>query len=126
MTVLEYNPQDPAVNANPFPIFRCLQDEAPVHWSGPLKSWIITRYEDVRRVTMDAEMSADRLRPFFDTLPTDEQRRLGDLMRYLTQWAVFRDPPEHPRLRGLMNRAFTPRSIEALRPGIAAIVHRNG
>ncbi len=122
MAALQFNPEDPAVNADPFPIFRRLQDEDPVHWSDKLKSWIVTRYDDVRRIALDRELSADRVRPFFEILPSDEQRRLRDLQHYLTLWAVFKDAPDHTRLRGLMNRAFTPRAVEALRPNVERIV----
>jgi cytochrome P450 len=119
---LQFNPADPATNADPFPIFRRLQDEDPVHWSDPVRGWVVTRYDDVRAIALDRAMSADRVRPFFDVLPGEEQRRLADLGRYLTLWAVFKDPPDHTRLRGLMNRAFTPRAVEALRPNIERIV----
>jgi cytochrome P450 len=119
---LQFNPADPATNADPFPIFRRLQDEDPVHWSGAVKGWNITRYDDVRAIALDRAMSADRVRPFFEVLPSEEQRRLADLGHYLTLWAVFKDPPDHTRLRGLMNRAFTPRAVEALRPNIERIV----
>src|SRR5712691_13156448 len=122
MTALQFDPADPVINADPFPVFRRLRDEDPVHWSGALKAWIVTRYDDVRAIALDRELSADRLRPFFDILPSDEQRKLADLQRYLTLWAVFKDAPDHTRLRGLMNRAFTPRAVEALRPNIERIV----
>jgi len=122
MAALVFNPADPAINTDPFPVFRRLQDEDPVHWSGALKAWIVIRYDDVRAIALDRELSADRLRPFFDILPSDEQRKLADLQRYLTLWAVFKDAPDHTRLRGLMNRAFTPRAVEALRPNIQRIV----
>jgi len=122
MAALQFNPADPATNADPFPIFRRLQDEDPVHWSDSLKAWVITRYDDVRAVALDRAMSADRVRPFFNVLPPEEQRRLADLGHYLTLWAVFKDAPDHTRLRGLMNRAFTPRAVEALRPNIERLV----
>jgi cytochrome P450 len=122
MAALTFNLADPAINANPFPIFRRLQDEEPVHWSDALRGWVITRYDDVRRIALDRDLSADRVRPFFEVLPTDEQRKLADLRHYLTLWAVFKDAPDHTRLRGLMNRAFTPRAVEALRPNIERIV----
>jgi cytochrome P450 len=124
MARVDYDPLDRATNADPFPIFRRLQDEEPVHWSDRLKSWVLTRYDDVRAVALDRELSANRLRPFFAVLPSEEQRRLADLQRYLTLWAVFQDPPDHTRLRGLLNRAFTSSAVEARRPAIAAIVAR--
>src|SRR5215471_15154217 len=119
---LQFNPADPATNADPFPIFRRLQDEDPVHWSDRVKGWNITHYADVRAIALERAMSSDRVRPYFEILPSEEQRRLRDLQHYLTLWAVFKDPPDHTRLRGLMNRAFTPRAVEALRPNIERIV----
>ena len=119
---LEYRPDDPAFVADPFPLYRRLRDEDPAHWSPRLKAWVLTRYEDVRRVCLDSRMSSDRLRPFFAAQPPAEASRMGDLVRYLTLWMVFRDPPEHTRLRRLANKAFTPRAVEALRPRVQAVV----
>ncbi len=118
---LEYRPADPGVLADPFPLYRRLRDEDPVHWSGQLKAWVLTRYDDVRRVCLDAQMSSDRLRPYFATLPAAEASRVADLMRYLTLWMVFRDPPEHTRLRRLTAKVFNARSIQAWRARIEGL-----
>ena len=118
---LEYRPNDPAVLADPFPLYRRLRDEDPAHWSPLLKAWVLTRYEDVRRVCLDTRMSSDRLRPFFATLPSAEAARIGELIRYLTLWMVFRDPPEHTRLRRLASKVFNVRSMHALRPNVEAL-----
>src|SRR5213592_4211880 len=76
---LEYRPSDPAVFADPFGVYRRLRDEDPAHWSPRLKAWVLTRYEDVKRVCLDtAGMSSDRLRPFFATLPSAEAARMGE------------------------------------------------
>jgi cytochrome P450 len=119
---IDYKPNDPAVLNDPFPLYARLRDEDPLHWSPGLKAWVLTRYEDVKRVCLDTVgMSSDRLRPFFATLPSAEAARVADLMRYLTLWMVFRDPPEHTRLRRLAAKVFNVRSINALRPGVEAI-----
>ncbi len=119
---LVYDPGDPAIRSDPFPIFRRLQDEDPVHWSPALRGWVITRYEDVRSVATSKEMSPDRLTPFYRSMPDATQRTLSEVIRYLNLWMVFRNPPEHTRLRGLMSKAFTPRAVEALRPNVSALV----
>ena len=106
---LDYKPSDPGFLADPFPLYRRLRDEDPVHWSPRLKAWVVTRYEDVKRICLDATMSSDRLRPFFASLPQGEAERLADLARYLTLWMVFRDPPEHTRLRRLASRCVQSR-----------------
>ena len=121
---LDYKPDDPAFLADPFPMFRRLQDEDPCHWSPRLKAWVLTRYEDVRRVCLDKEMSSDRLRPYFATLPPPEAQRIADIMRYLSLWMVFRDPPEHTRLRRLAGKVFHVKSMHAMRPRIEALMHR--
>ena len=117
----DFRPNDPGFLADPFPVYEALRDHDPAHWSPRLKAWVFTRYDDVRRICLDATMSSDRLRPFFATLPSDEARRVADLIRYLTLWMVFRDPPEHTRLRRLASKVFNVRSIHALRPNVEAV-----
>jgi cytochrome P450 len=119
---LDYRPDDPAFLADPFPLFRRMQDEDPCHWSPRLKAWVLTRYEDVRRVCLDRDMSSDRLRPYFATLPPAEALRIAELMRYLTLWMVFRDAPEHTRLRRLTSKVFHVKSMHAMRPRIEALM----
>ena len=105
---IDYKPNDPAVLADPFPLYARLRDEDPAHWSPRLKAWVLTRYEDVKRVCLDTgTMSSDRLRPFFATLPPPEAMKVAELVRYLTLWMVFRDPPEHTRCGGWPPRCST-------------------
>jgi cytochrome P450 len=119
---LEYRPEDPQILADPFPLFRRMQDEDPCHWSPRLKAWVLTRYEDVRGVCQDKDMSSDRLRPYFATLPPQEALRIAEIMKYLSLWMVFRDPPEHTRLRRLTSKVFHVKSMHAMRPRIEALM----
>lgn len=118
MNPLDYVPNDPAVLADPFALYRRLRNEDPAHWSPRLKAWVLTRYEDVKRVCLDETMSSDRLRPFFARLPSEEASRIAELIRVLTLWMVFRDPPVHTRLRKLSAKVFNVRSVAALRPNV--------
>ena len=114
---------DPAVNANPFPTFARMREEDPIHWSPSMKAWLITRYDDVKRVAMNNEhISANRLTPFFEADPSRAASGIENLMRYLNHWMVFRDPPDHTRLRRLFTKVFTPRSVAVLRPSIDEMV----
>ena len=75
---------DPMTNADPFAIFTALRERDPVHWSEPMKAWIITRYDDVKAVSLNnAEVTADRLAPFFASLPEGRRAGFANLMTYL-------------------------------------------
>ena len=114
---IDWHPEDPATLADPYPIFTRLRDEDPCHWSPRLRSWVLTRYDDVKGVCLDRErVSSDRLRPFFAALPAAEASRIGDIVRYLSLWMVFKDPPEHTRLRRLSSRVFSAKAMQAMRP----------
>lgn len=113
---IDFRPDAPEFLRDPFPFFRRMREEDPVHWSPRLKAWVLTRYDDNKAVCLDREMSSDRLRPFFATLPGPEAARIGDIIRYLTHWMVFRDPPDHTRLRRLTSKVFHLQSMNAMRP----------
>jgi cytochrome P450 len=119
---LEFRPDTPEFLANPFPIYRRMQDEDPVHWSPRLKSWVLTRYDDVKTVCLDRDMSSNRLEPFFASLPGPEAMRIGEIIRFLSLWMVFRDPPDHTRLRRLTSKVFHVKSMHAMRPAIEKIL----
>jgi len=120
--IVDYDPRRPDVITNPFPIFAELRERDPVHWSDALGGWVLTRYRDVRQVLNDARFSADRITPFRDHLHPDARAQVSELLKTLGLWAVFNDPPAHTRRRGLLNKAFTPRAVMALRPMIERIV----
>jgi pimeloyl-[acyl-carrier protein] synthase len=116
-----YHLLDPEVLANPYPLYRRLRMEDPVHWDPFLHAWIVTRYDDVVRVLLD--FSAHRT-------PTPEQLRtmglsdLSPIAEVMVKQMLFMDPPAHTRLRGLCSQAFTPRRVEALREHIQDIANR--
>src|SRR6266478_3679908 len=119
---LPYDPRRPEVLADPYPVLHHLQDEDPVHWSEILGGWVLTRYDDVKAALGDPRLSSDRITPFVNHYAKGGGGELGELGRLVGLWAVFTDPPTHTRLRGLMNRAFTSRAVEQLRPRIVDIV----
>lgn len=116
-----YDPDDASTRGNPFPLFDRLRSMDPVHWSPVLKSWILTRYEDCRLALMSPALSAERVRAFLARRSGDPAD-LAQLRDQMDRWMVFRDPPDHTRLRGLVNRAFTPQAVAARAPAIASLV----
>jgi cytochrome P450 len=119
---IDFRPDAPEFIRDPYPMLARLRAEDPVHWSPRLKSWVLTRYDDVKGVCLDREVSSDRLRPFFATLPGPEAGRIAQIIRYLTHWMVFRDPPEHTRLRRLTSKVFHLQSMNAMRPVVEELV----
>ena len=112
----------PEVIADPYSYFHQLRTEDPVHWNPKWGGWILTRYDDVQFAFQDRRLSADRMTPFMKGLPQSDAEELQPSFRIFSKWMVFTDPPTHTRLRLLVNKAFTPRRVEGLRPRIQAIV----
>lgn len=117
-----YEPTDPAVRRNPFPLYTRLQDEDPVHWSPSMRAWVLTRYDEVRQMMLSDTMSPDRLRPFYAQLQGERRELLSEVMRYMSLWMVFRDPPEHTRLRRLVGTVFNLKALEALDGAVLGVV----
>ena len=113
---------DPATFAAGFPHeeFRRLRDEAPVfrhdhpHWPGGF--WNITRHADVQRVSRDQRFS-NQPNPFL----TDRPPASDDPSSHLL---ISLDPPDHTKLRKLINRGFTPRRVGDLTSRVQATVDR--
>ncbi|MDP3078279.1 cytochrome P450 [Bradyrhizobium sp.] len=121
--MLQIDFADANTNADPFPLFARLREQDPVHWSEPMKAWIVTRYDDVKAIALDnSAISADRLTPVFAAANDRRRGTFTNLLTYLGNWMVFRDPPDHARLRRLFTREFTTRSVESLAPGIESLV----
>lgn len=109
--------------ADPYRAFGALREHEPVHYNAPHKSWLITRYDDVAAAFLDPRLSSDRVAPIYNSRLSDAQRAArGPTFSVLTDWMVFKDPPDHTRLRNLVKLAFTPRAVQALRPRIIEIV----
>ena len=118
---VSFDPRDPIAIQRPLDILLPLQADDPVHWSPALKGWVVTRYSDVKSIQMNVGISADRLTPFFASQPAGDRGRLQELVRYLNTWVAFLDPPDHTRLRTLLNKAVTPSVMRGLEAAIGEI-----
>jgi pimeloyl-[acyl-carrier protein] synthase len=112
---------DPAVRANPYPLYRRLRTEDPVHWDPYLHAWIVTRYQDV--VTVLTRFSADRTPTpeYFEALGVPE---VSPIARVMVKQMLFKDAPAHTRLRKLAGPAFMPARVRLLRRHIEEIADR--
>lgn len=116
---VEFNPFLPEFNADPYPFYARLRAEDPVHQS-PMGLWVLTRYEDVILLLRDPRFGR---KGFDDLLLARFGSPAGDRTGFATSM-LFRDPPDHTRLRTLVSKAFTPRVIDGMRPHIQQIVDR--
>ncbi|MDP6952703.1 MAG: cytochrome P450 [Alphaproteobacteria bacterium] len=102
--------------ADPYRYFAALRKHDPVH-RNPDGSYVLTRYEDMTAVYRDAALwSSDK--------KIDFKPKFGDspLFEHHTTSVVFTDPPDHTRIRGLFQAAFTRKALQALTPRIEALV----
>ena len=111
---MSFNPMDPGFVADPYPTYRWLRAEDPVHHS-PLGFWVLTRYQDVVAALRDPRLIKE-------PLAAAVAARLGRPVPALGLSMLDRDPPDHTRLRSLVSKAFTPRVVETLRPRIQQFV----
>ncbi len=123
MTALLERPLvDAAFLANPYPTYRALREAGPLHWSEEFfgGAWLLTRHADVEAVLRDPRFSARRTGGWINDVQT-ERGELADFQRLFSRALLFLDPPEHGRVRGLMQAVFRPESVARLRPRIAHI-----
>jgi pimeloyl-[acyl-carrier protein] synthase len=109
---LEFNPFLPTFHANPYPLYHRLRAADPVHRT-PMGLWVLTRYDDVVAVLKDPRFGREGFEQILANVYGEGARSM-----------LFRDPPDHTRLRGLVSQAFTPRMIERMRSHIQDIVDR--
>jgi len=108
---------------NPYPMFAQLREADPVHWCEPLKTWLLTRYEDVFQGLRDTQrLSTSREAMYTDPLLPENRDRARLLIDHIGRWLLNVDPPDHTRMRKLINLAFTPRMLRGMVPRIEQIV----
>jgi pimeloyl-[acyl-carrier protein] synthase len=120
---VDYNPLLPEHRRDPYPFYRALRAEDPVHFHELLQGWILTGHADVAAVLRDPRFSSDRSKIRIEALRLPPVRQeLREIAAAFERTMLFADPPEHTRLRNLVSKAFTPRVIEDYRGRIAEIV----
>lgn len=112
----------PAWRNDPYPLYEALRAAGSVHFSSRLDAWVLTRYADLVSALRDPRLSSRRGTLGFLNVPQEHQDQLLPFKNSLRMWALFRDPPDHSRLRGLMAKAFSPSLVDAMRPKIQRIV----
>ncbi|MGB2662589.1 MAG: hypothetical protein WAK48_01210, partial [Candidatus Acidiferrum sp.] len=112
---------------DPYPTYARMHAEGPLHFldvGGKWAVWSIFSHAECSSIAKDPRLSAKRAQQQIMLLPVDRQAEFSELARMLGLWLIFMDPPEHTRLRKLLNKGFSPAAIEGLHPQVEAIVDR--
>ena len=110
---MEYNPLSPEVKANPYPYYAELRRSAPVYYVESLDCWAVSRYADVNHVLRTPKLFSSEI---LITTLLGEMNPVPEALSLISS-----DPPDHTRLRKLVNKAFTPKIVKSLRPWIQEI-----
>ena len=123
MTLLCDDLMAPEVILDPHAYYRELRETDPVHYNERWGGWVLTGYDDVVRVLRDADrFSSDRMAFLARELSEADKEQYKPIFDVLSQWMVFRDAPDHTRMRRLLNNRFTPTAVEQYRPRVRSIV----
>ena len=112
-----YNPLSRQTAQDPYPVYAALRERDPVHRSALMNAWMFTRHADIDTILRDhRRFSNDPRKGSLSSrqragLPADEEFTM-----------LFLDPPDHKRLRALVNKAFTPKAVNALEPHIRSLL----
>jgi cytochrome P450 len=112
-----YDPYDVDINADPYPSFRRLRDQAPLYYNEQHDFFALSRYDDVEQGLRDWETFRSCRGGILELIKAGVELPPGTL--------IFEDPPIHDIHRKLLSRVFTPRRMNALEGDVRAFCARS-
>jgi len=109
---LYWDPFDPTLRDDPYPLWRRLRDEAPLWWNSRFDFWVLSRFDDIEVAHKDTETYSSAHGTTIEMM-TPEPMDTGLIIAI--------DPPRHTALRSLVSRAFTTRRVAGLEEHIRAV-----
>jgi cytochrome P450 len=116
-THVSYDPYDIEINADPYPTYRRLREEAPLYRNDEYDFYALSRFDDVERALVDRETYISGRGAIVELIKADIDYPPGVI--------IFEDPPIHTMHRGLLSRVFTPKKMNALEPQIREFCARS-
>jgi cytochrome P450 len=120
---LRLSPLNPEYQADPFALLDEVREEGRAVRDDLLGRYIVSRFEDVQKVLNDRDLAVDPRKAEENSFSAMFRRRFADDDTRREPSMLFLDPPDHTRLRALVSKAFTPRSIERMRERIGEIAN---
>ena len=111
-TPVYYDPYDVDINADPYPTYARLRDEAPIYHNEHYDFWALTRHEDVQKALVNWQVFSSSRGDLLDIL-----RAKIELPKGVVMWE---DPPLHTTHRGILSRVFTPKRMAQLEDQVRA------
>src|SRR5262249_16677484 len=108
MSDLYYDPYDAEIDADPYPVWKRMRDEAPLYYNEKYDFYALSRFDDVERGLVDARRYISGRGGILEVIKANIDMPPGTL--------IFEDPPVHTIHRSLLSRVFTPRRVAALQP----------
>jgi cytochrome P450 len=105
-----YDQYSVEINADPYPVYRRLREEAPLYYNDTHDFFAVSRYEDVEKGLLDAQTYISGKGAILEIIKAGIDIPPGVI--------IFEDPPTHTIHRRLLSRAFTPRRVAELEPKI--------
>jgi cytochrome P450 StaP len=126
-TIERFNPLDPSLLSNPYPIYARYRKLDPVHWgettmSGLDGAWYVFSHQDNAIVLKDSSTFAND--PATAGRHAETPEAIEPVASIVQRWLAGMDPPDHTKLRSTMVKAFTPRRVLALQPRIEYITSK--
>lgn len=112
-----YDPYDVDINADPYPVFRRLREEAPVYYNDAYDFYALSRFDDIERCLLDPQSFISGRGGIIELIKADIEMPSGVL--------IFEDPPVHTIHRRLLSRAFTARRVAELEDKIRTFCTRS-
>jgi cytochrome P450 len=110
VTDVYYDPYDGEIDADPYPVWKRMRDEAPLYYNEKFDFFAVSRYDDCERGLADARRFISGRGGILELIKAGIELPPGNL--------IFEDPPAHTIHRSLLSRVFTPRRVSALEPQI--------
>ena len=110
----------PEAIEHPHPYLARIRDRTPVLWSPRHRAWMVLGHPELDAAFRSAALSTERMGAFRSRLTGSRAEALAAAIELLDGWMLFHDPPEHTRLRGPLQRQFTPKAVAPLADAITA------
>ena len=108
--------------ADPYPVYDQMRSSDPVFWSEQNSYWLLTRYKDIVSLIPNEHLSSNRIVAHADRMPNEVKEQFRPFFAAVSSWMLMVDPPDHTRLRGLVNKAFTPGVVANMQSLIQELV----